>query len=385
MKVLLVHDRLMTPGGSEQVLAAIAAIWPDAPIAVPINGWARRPPSEATGLEGREIRSSFLDRIPFLRDRTRAVLPFLPFAIEQLSTAGFDVIVSSSHAVAKGVITGPDQLHVCYCHSPMRYAWDMQDAYLRGSGIGWGPLGLAVRWQLHRLRAWDVRSSYGVDHFVANSRYIGRRIAKYYRRTSTVVHPPVQIADCPLGAEREEVWVTAGRLVPYKRVDLLIEAFRRTPSRRLDIIGDGPDAGRLKRQAQGADNIRFLGRLPRPDMLKRIARARGFAFAALEDFGIAPVEALACGTPVAAYGQGGVLDSQVDGVTGRLFPEQTPEAVLSAVEAVEASSWDPAVLRRHAARFSPERFAHEMRSLVESSWAARHEGVQADNAPTASP
>ena len=358
------------------MLAALAAIWPDAPIAVPINGWSRHPPNEATGLEGREIRSTFLDRIPVLRDRTRAVLPFLPFAIEQIPTAGFDVVVSSSHAVAKGVITGPNQLHVCYCHSPMRYAWDMQDTYLRGRGLAWGPLGLAIRWQLHRLRSWDVRSSNGVDQFVANSRYVARRIAKCYRRRALVIHPPVDVAGCPLGtaAAREDVWVTAGRLVPYKRVDVLIDAFKRMPRRRLEVIGDGPEAPAMRALAGGAPNISFLGRLPRAEMLARIGRARGFAFAAEEDFGIAPLEALACGTPVAAFGRGGVLDSLADGVTGTFFAEQSGDALIGAVERLERTAWDGQVLRDHAMAFAPERFARAMADLVAGSWAALQRG-----------
>jgi glycosyltransferase involved in cell wall biosynthesis len=381
MRVLLVHDRLMVPGGSEKVLAALAAIWPHAPIAVTINGWKRRPPAEPTGLEGREIRSTFLDRIPILRDRSRAVLPLLPFAVEQISTAGFDVVVSSSHAVAKGVISGPHQLHVCYCHSPMRYAWDMQDTYLRGRGLDWGPLGLAVRWQLHRLRGWDVRSANGVDRFVANSAYVARRIAKCYRRRATVINPPVDLAGCPQGRPKEDVWVTASRLVPYKRVDLLVETFRAMPGRRLEVIGDGPEGPRIRARAGGAGNIAFLGRVPRDELMRRIARARGFAFAAEEDFGIAPVEALACGTPIAAFGRGGVRDSIQDGVNGMLFQEQTPAAVRAAVERVEAITWDPAALRASVERFATPVFASAMQGLVERSWKALQEGREVEEVP----
>lgn len=364
MRVLLVHDRLLVPGGSERVLAALAAIWPDAPIAVVLNDWDRNPPGEPTGLEGRQISSTFLDRIPWLRRRSRAVLPFMPFAVEQIPTAGFDVVISSSHAVAKGIITGPYQLHLCYCHTPMRYAWDLQSTYLDGRGMSWGPLGLTARVFLHRLRAWDVRSANGVDRFIANSRHIARRIRKCYRRHATVIHPPVDIADCPTNEPKEDFWVSASRMVPYKRVDVLVEAFRRTPARRLELIGDGPELPSIRRLAGGAANIIFHGRLPRAAMLERLARAKGFVFAAEEDFGISPVEAMACGTPVVAYGRGGVRDTVIDGVTGAFFTTQSPEAVIAAVEQAERTSFSPAACREAAERLAPERFVSAIRDLT---------------------
>src|SRR5918995_2627339 len=272
-----------------------------------------------------------------MRRRYRSFLPLMPLAIEQLDLSKYDLVLSSSYAVAKGVLTGPDQLHLCYCHSPMRYAWDLQHQYLRETGLDRGMRGALARWMLHRMRLWDVRTSNGVDGFIAISRYIARRIWKAYRRKSMVIYPPVDVDAFTPGGIKEDFYVTASRMVPYKRIDLIVEAFATMPQRRLVVIGDGPEAGRVR--SLGALNIEFLGQQPVDVLRGQLRRARAFVFAAEEDFGIAPLEAQACGTPVIAYQKGGSVET-IRGLTspqptGVFYAEQSASAIKDAVEQFE--------------------------------------------------
>src|SRR5918994_5775639 len=359
MKVAIVHDWLVTYAGAERVLEQMLAVYPDADLFSLIDFV---PEQERAFLGGRPVRTSFLQRLPGVRRRYRSFLPLMPLAIEQFDLSAYDLVLSSSYAVAKGVLTGPDQLHVCMCYSPMRYAWDLQHQYLRETGLG-GVSGIAARWLLHRIRMWDYRTASGVDDFIAISHFIARRIWKVYRRESTVIYPPVDVDSFTPDGPREDFYVTASRMVPYKRMDLIVEAFATMPQRKLVVIGDGPEAGRVR--SLGALNIEFLGQQPVDVLRDQLRRARAFVFAAEEDFGIAPLEAQACGTPVVAYGKGGALET-VRGLedaapSGIFFQEQTVRSLVDAVECFEREGGhiDPDACRRNAERFSAERFRNE--------------------------
>ncbi len=229
----------------------------------------------------------------------------MPLAIEQLDVSKHDIILSSSHAVAKGIITGPDQLHISYIHSPIRYAWDLQHQYIKEAGLDKGMKGMVARWLLHKIRLWDCRTSNGVDHFIANSEFISRRIRKVYGRESKVIYPPVDVNRFKLCENKDDYYFTASRMVPYKRMDLIVEAFSQMPDKKLVVIGDGSEMSKIK--AKASSNIELLGYQPNSVMQEYMQKAKGFVFAAEEDFGITPVEAQACGTPVIAFGKGGAL------------------------------------------------------------------------------
>jgi len=366
MKVAIVHDWLVTYAGAERVLEQMLAVYPDADLFSLIDFV---PEQERAFLGNRPVRTSFLQRLPGVRRRYRSFLPLMPLAIEQFDLSGYDLVLSSSYAVAKGVITGPDQLHLCMCHSPVRFAWDLQHQYLREAGLEKGVGSMLVRYMLHRLRVWDLRTANGVDGFIAISRFIRRRIWKVYRRRSVVIYPPVDISAFTPGGVREEFYVTASRMVPYKRIDLIVEAFAAMPQRKLVVIGDGPEARRIR--SRGARNIEFLGQQPFEILRDHLRRAKAFVFAAEEDFGIAPLEAQACGTPVIAYGKGGALET-IRGPgevspTGIFFQEQSVSSLVNAVEMFERDrgSIDPAACRQNAERFAPQRFRHEFSAYVD--------------------
>ena len=360
--VAIVHDFLYTRGGAERVLEQLIHLFPHAQL---FSLFDFLPPEERGFLRGKAVTTSLIQHLPFARQKHRGYLPLMPFAIEQLDVTGYDLVVSSSYLAAKGVITGPDQTHICYCHSPARYAWDLQHQYLKQARMGFGPRALIARYILHYLRTWDARSAAGVDYFLANSAFVARRIEKNYRRPAQVVHPPVDTdAFFPGDAERDDFYVVASRLVPYKRVDLVVEAFSRIGDRRLVVIGDGPEMSRVRAAAE--PNVEVMGHLPHARMVDFLQRARAFVFAAEEDFGIAPVEAMACGTPVIALGRGGVRDTVIDGETGVYFNEQTPESVVDAVRRFEArpEPWDHDAIRERAEQFSVERFRARITRFV---------------------
>lgn len=363
MRVAVVHDWLVANGGAERTLAAILECYPQAEVFTLVDFL---PAAERGFLGDRPIHTSFLQRLPFARRHYRRYLPLMPMAVESFDLSAFDLVISSSFCVAKGALTGPDQLHVSYVHSPMRYAWDLQHQYLREHRLETGLSGFMTRKVLHDLRVWDVRTSNGVDCFITNSHFIARRVWKMYRRESVVIHPPVdteffQPADVP----REDFYLTASRLVPYKRARLIIEAFARLPERRLVVIGEGPEFARLK--AAAPPNVQLLGHQPRGLLRQHMQRARAFVFAALEDFGIAPVEALACGTPVIAFGRGGVTESVSEGKSGILFPEQTTDSLVSAIQQFERREGRFAAteIRTSALRFGAERFRQQFRACIE--------------------
>lgn len=367
MRVAIVHDWLVTYAGAERVLEQILAVYPEADVYSTVEFV---PAEEREFLGGRTVRTSFVQRLPAARRRYRSYLPLMTLAVEQFDLSSYDLVLSSSYAVAKGVLTGPDQLHVCFCHSPMRYAWDLQHQYLRESGLDRGLRSAFARYLLHRMRQWDLRTANGVDGFVANSQFIARRIWKIYRRGSTVIYPPVDVEYfTPLG-EPDDYYVTASRMVPYKRMDLVVEAFSGMPERSLVVIGDGPHAAKIR--ASAGPNIRILGRQPLSVLRDHLRRAKAFVFAAEEDFGIAPLEAQACGTPVITYGKGGALET-IRGLdarqpTGVFFAEQSVLAIRRAVQEFEyeGSRMTSEACRANALRFAPDRFRRELHDYVEA-------------------
>jgi glycosyltransferase involved in cell wall biosynthesis len=353
------------------VLEQILEIWPEADLFAVVDFL---PNDLRHVVKGKHATTTFLQRMPKARTQYRNYLPLMPIAIEQLDLSTYDVIISSSHAVAKGVLTGPDQLHVSYVHSPIRYAWDLQHQYLVESGLTQGIKGLIARAILHYMRLWDLRTANGVDFFIANSRFIARRIHKAYRRNAEVIYPPVDVARFTMREEKEDFYFTASRMVPYKKIPLIVEAFAGMPDKRLIVIGDGPDFERAR--AQKAANVTLLGYQSAEVLIDHMQRAKAFVFVAEEDFGISPVEAQACGTPVIAFGKGGVLETvnaEGNEPTGIFYSEQTAAAIRKAVQHFEsmAVAIEPKSCRRNAERFAPEVFREKVRSLVERLWAER--------------
>ncbi len=318
----------------------------------------------------RSIGTTFLQHFPFARHGVQKYLPLLPLAIEQLDLRHYDIILSSSHAVAKGVLTSPHQLHICYCHTPMRYAWDLTFDYLAKSRMGKGLPGIATRYLLHGLRQWDVISANRVDYFIANSYHTARRIWRCYRRPAQVIYPPVDTGRFPFQAVKQDFYVTVSRLVGYKQVSLIVRAFNQL-GRSLVVIGDGPELSTIKAIAR--PNIQILGWQPDAVVEYYISNAKAFVYAACEDFGIAPVEAQACGTPVIAYGAGGTQETvrdmhrYPDTATGILFTHQTETSIIQAVQQFEAhpEAFRPDSICAHAQTFDTERFYREYQTTVE--------------------
>lgn len=358
MKTALVHDWLIGIGGGEKVVQAIAELYPS-PIYTLIEDKEKL---RGTFFEKSEIFSSFLQKLPGGKHYFRNFLPLFPFAIEQFDLSGYELILSSSHAVAKGVLTHPGQLHICYCHTPMRYAWDLYHHYLSGLS---GVRKMAAKWSLHYLRNWDVASASRVDHFLVNSAYVGRRIQKLYRRESTVIHPPVSTHLFEMSSEKENYYITISRLVPYKRIDLIVEAFSAMTGKTLLVVGDGPELKKMR--AKAAKNVHFLGHLSDEPLRAYLAKAKAFIFAAEEDFGIVNVEAQASGIPVIAYGKGGALETVIKGKTGLFFDEQSPGSLMAAVQLFETMQdrFDPHFIKAHAETFNEARFKQQFKSFVD--------------------
>lgn len=365
MRVAVIHDWLIRYAGAERVLTEILKLFPNADVFSLVDFMSDE---ERQLLGGRTSSPSFVQRLPLAKKHYRRYAILMPLAVEQFDLSPYDIVISSSHAVAKGVLVNPNQLHVSYVHTPMRYAWDLQNVYLEQTGLTHGARSLFARIMMHYLRLWDLRTANGVDVFVANSMFVARRIAKVYRRNATVIHPPVDVDAFPLGHRKEQFYLTVSRLVPYKRVDLIVEAFSRMSDRRLIVIGDGPEMARVR--AKAAANVTILGHQSAEVVRDCMQHAKAFVFAAEEDFGIAPVEAQACGTPVIAFGRGGATETVISRRTGILFPEQTIESLIDGVRDFDAvaPSFDRFLLRRNAERFSPVRFRREFAALVEREW-----------------
>lgn len=369
LRIAVVHEWLIDYAGSERVLRSILDLLPHADLftllELPTEELRRAIPKRAQA-------TTFLQSLPNPRKWLQYYVPLMPFAIEQFDLSGYDIVISNNHAVAKGVITGPDQLHVSNVCSPMRYAWDLQAQYLREAGLDRGLRGWAARRSLHRIRQWDARTANGVDAFVAISHFIARRIRKAYGRDAEVIYPPVDVAAFGLEPRKEDFYLTVSRLQPYKRVDLLVQAFAGLPDRRLVVIGDGPDMKRIRAFATG--NVELLGYRPTAEVREYMQRARAFLFAGVEDFGIVMVEAQACGTPVIALARGGapeiVRGENALRPSGILFPAQTEQSVIEAVRRFERdpARFDPAACRDNALRFDAAVFRERFGAFVRAQW-----------------
>ncbi len=363
MKIAILHDWLVTYAGAERVLENIISLYPEADLFSIVDFL---PPGERGFILQKAVKTSFIQKLPFARAKYRQYIPLMPLAVEQFDVSGYDVVISSSHAVAKGVLTRFDQPHISYIHSPIRYAWDMQHLYLKEAGLDKGVRGWFVRWLLHRMRLWDLRTANGVDLFIANSEFVRGRIKKIYRRDAAVIYPPVDVARFSYCADKDDYYLTASRMVPYKRIDLIVDAFSQMKTKRLVVAGDGPDLKKIKSRA--GRNIELIGWQPAGVVAGYMQRAKAFVIAAEEDFGLAPVEAQACGTPVIAYGKGGVRETVLPRKTGVLFHEQSVKSVIKAVDEFEEAqgTFDYAAIRTNAERFGSERFKREFRELVEA-------------------
>lgn len=369
LKIAIVHDWLVIHGGAERVLEQLLDMYPEADLYSLIDFV---PAEQRHFLRGKTPATSFLQQIPGAARHYRKMLPLMPFAVEQFDLSAYDLVISSSYCVAKGVLTGPNQVHVSYCHSPMRYAWDHYHEYLREMRLTSSLKGLFARWQLHRIRTWDVRSSNSVDQFIANSGFVARRIAKFYGRSSKIIFPPVDTTLFSLQEEKQDYFVAAGRFVPFKRLDLVAEAFASMPDQKLVLVGDGPDMEKIRRKA--GSNVTFTGYQPAAVVRQHLAHAKAFIFPSEEDFGIVPVEAQSCGTPVIAYGRGGALETVVPPgqdvpPTGMFFDEQSAASICSAVQQFSLAShlFNPRAISRHAQSFSTERFKTEFAAEVQSA------------------
>lgn len=370
LRIAIIHEWLVTYAGSERALEHILAIYPEADLYCVVDFLEQQ---QRRYILEKIPKTTFIQKLPKAQRYYRYYLPLMPLAVEQFDLSGYDLVISSSHAVAKGALTGPDQLHISYVYSPMRYAWDLQAQYLKEAGLEKGVKSWLAKWALHKMRNWDLRTAHGVDSFVAISHFISRRIKKAYRRESTVIYPPVDIHAFTKVDRKESFYLTASRMVPYKRMDLIVEAFGKMPNRRLVVIGDGPDFNKVKTRA--AKNIELLGYQELEVMRNYMQRARAFVFAPEEDFGIIPLEAQACGTPVIAYGKGGALETirsleNHEEPTGVFFKSQSVESIKDAVEYFEENmeAITPDACRKNAERFSPEIFRENFSSFVEKEY-----------------
>lgn len=366
MKVAIVQEWLVTVGGSDKVVKAILDVFPDADIYTLV---AKKNVCDELGIPWEKVNTSFIQKMPLGTKKHRAYLPLFPFAIEQFDLRGYDVVISSSHCVAKGVLTKADQLHICYCHSPIRYCWDMYNEYLEESHLDKGFKSWLVRLMLHPIRQFDAIAGSRVDYYISNSDYVGQRIRKTYRRKATTIHPNIDISNFELCNDKQEYYLASSRLVAYKKIDTIIEAFNQMPDKKLVVIGGGPNLETYRKLAK--DNVTVMGYQAFNVLKEKMQHAKAFVFAADEDFGMIPIEAQSCGTPVIAYGHGGSLETVNGGKTGLFFNEQTPEAIVEAVnkfEAMGSQPFAPADCRQWAEGFSEERFKREIKEFVEEKY-----------------
>mgnify|MGYP001799416074 CR=1 FL=1 len=359
MRVALVHYWLTNMRGGERVLETLCEMFPQADIYTHVVDRSKL----SDTLNRHEIKTTFISKLPFATSQYQKYLPFMPRALEELDLTDYDLVISSESGPAKGVITSPDAFHLCYCHSPMRYIWDLYPHY-------YGTAGLLARQVFpgiaHRLRTWDVTSAARVDQFVANSNFVSRRIQKFYRRDSEVVFPPVAVSEFAKAQTDGpgEYYLAAGEMVGYKRFDLVVDAFTRL-NKPLVVVGDGEQKKALE-QAAGP-NVQFLGRVDFSELKARFGACKALVFPGEEDFGMVPVEVMAAGRPVIAYGKGGALDTVIDKTSGILFHEQTVESLIAAVETFEATTFDAKVLQAHADQFGPDRFKAGIQRVLASN------------------
>lgn len=361
MKKALIHDWYYISGGAEKVIHSFNSIWDDFDHFALIDFLSES--DRKFILNGSNANVSFIQKLPSAKSNHRKFLQLFPMAIEQFDLRDYDLVLSSSASVAKGVLSSQDQLHICYCHSPMRYAWDLYHQYLEDSNLNKGLKGIYAKWVLFKLRQWDVLNSNRVDFFIANSKYIAQRIKKIYNRESVVIYPPVNVDEFELNENKQDFFLTASRMVPYKKIKLIVEVFNTMRDKRLIVVGDGPEFKTISKIA--GDNIELKGFISSDELKGLMQNAKAFIFASKEDFGIVPVEAQACGTPVIAYNAGGVRETVIHKKTGFLFEEQTCDSLRDAINDFEKLTFDPFEVRQNSLQFSKQRFEQEIKSFVE--------------------
>jgi len=359
-KVALVHDWLTGQRGGEKVLEVFAEIFPDAPVYTLFHF----PGSQIDAIEKRDIQTSFIQRLPFLRKRYRRYLPLFPLAIELFDFQEYDMVISSSHCAAKGAIPGPDALHICYIHSPMRYAWNQYFSYFSSDRLGFMSR-LIIPGKIHKLRIWDESSTHRVDHFIANSRTVAQRVKKYYRRDADIMHPPVDTDFFVPGEKRQNYFLIVSALVPYKKIDMAIDAFNQK-GLPLKIVGVGPDYRKLRKMAKA--NVQFLGSLPGVDLRQIYQEARALIMPGEEDFGINSLESQACGVPVIALGRGGATETVIPGDTGLLFDAPNVPGLAAALDKFQDFSFNKTTIRTNALKFSRSSFKRKASSYFDEKW-----------------
>lgn len=363
MKKAIIHEWFLNYTGSERCVESFTNIYPDADIFCLLDFLSEA--DKTIVFKDKLPQTTFIQKLPFARKHHSFYLPLFPIAMEQIDLTGYDIILSSSHSVAKGVLTRSDQLHVCYCHTPMRYAWDLYHQYIKEAGLSKGIKGMWAKYILHKMRLWDLSTVNRVNYFIANSEYIAKRIKKVYNRDAAVIYPPVDVHKFSCEKNKENYYVAASRFVPYKKMDILIQAFTEMPDKKLIVIGDGPDAGKLKSIA--GKNIELVGFLNSEKMKEIFQKAKALVFAAEEDFGITVVEALACGTPVIALDKGGTAETVIHGKNGIHFSHQSAGAVKDAVKLFESmeNKFDPEEIRNSSLRYSRDNFETNIKNFID--------------------
>jgi len=375
MKKALIHDILVQNGGAEKCLASFTSIWSDFDVYSLVDNLA--PQERETMLKGKMATTSFIQRLPFSKKLFRHYFAFYPYAVEQFDFSEYELIISSSFSVCKGILTRPDQVHISYVHSPVRYAWDLYHQYLREARLEKGLLSIPVKWMLHYLRNWDAGTANRPDYYIANSKYVAKRIKKLYNKEAQVIYPPVNCSDFTIeNNTKGDYYFTTSRMVPYKKINIIIEAFAKMPDKKIIVGGSGPDFNKLKKMA--TPNVEMVGYLDNNRLLSLIQNSKAFVFAAEEDFGIAPIEAQACGIPVIAFGRGGVLETIIgafasqenmkESDTGIFYEKQTAESLINAVGFFEKNShkFNKETIRNQALKFDTKRFEAEIKQVVDS-------------------
>ena len=368
MKIAIVHEWFVNYAGSEKLLEQILSLYPEADIYSLIDFL---PLDKRDSIQNKPVKTSFIQKLPLAKNKYRNYLPFMPFAVSRFNLTEYDLVISNSHCVAKGAKMNPDSLHICYCYTPMRYVWDLKDQYLKETGMNKGLKGIVIKEIFKHLKQWDLSTSKKVTHFITLSHYIKERIERNYGKNSTVIYPPVDINKFTIHEKKEDFFFTVSRMVPYKKMDLIVEAFT-AMDLPLVVVGEGPDIEKIKKKA--GKNIKLLGYQEDAVIVEHMQKARAFVFASEEDFGIVPVEAQACGTPVIAFGKGGATETVITyqneenpSATGVFFHEQRSSSLINAVEdfiKIE-DKFDPHEIRKNAERFSIERFRKEFKDYVD--------------------
>jgi glycosyltransferase involved in cell wall biosynthesis len=355
--VAVIHDWLVTNAGAEKVLKAIIEIFPDADIFSIVDFLNETDRKEI--LRGKFAKTSFIQKLPFSKKYFRNYLPFFPKAVESFDLKNYDLIISSSWAFAKGIKKNKNQLHISYCYTPIRYAWDLYDAYIKNLRQ---PKKFIVQKTLEYIKKWDINTLDRVDYFIADSKFVKERIKRIYNRNSTVIYPPVDIEKFKLYEKKENFYLTASRLVPYKKVKLIVEAFNEMPDKKLVVIGQGEEYSIIKKIAKS--NIQVLGYQPDEVLIKYMQRAKAFVYAAIEDFGIVPIEAMACGTPVVALNKGGTAETIINGITGIFFEKQIKEDIIKAINMFEKLQFNYKIIREHSLKYHPENFKKLFKNFI---------------------